>query len=194
MFVQQHNNNNMIVNPLRLVTDGIITHPDFTTLDDWRERKFISPNAIDFDIARAFVVTPQDDRPFCITKAKVVQHARQAEIAPVDHDGILCFVIPPRSCVDFMSNMFTSVPAGMCASLVVRSSLNRNQMFITSGLYDQGFSGNVAGILHNRSDAAALIEVGARIGQIIFHESQDSQVLYEGGYNTPAGVHWASQQ
>ena len=50
-----------------------------------------------------------------------------------------------------MSDFFVTVPAGLAAFLIVRSTLNRNGIFITSGLYDQGFSNNI-GFVMQKSD------------------------------------------
>jgi deoxycytidine triphosphate deaminase len=61
-------------------------------------------------------------------------------------------------------------------------------MWLVSGLYDSGFKGNIGAVLHTGT-AYATIEVGVRIGQIMFIESK-SVGTYAGGYNTADGQHW----
>jgi deoxycytidine triphosphate deaminase len=75
--------------------------------------------------------------------------------------------------------------------LVVRSTLNRNGLFITSGLYDSFFKGNAGFCLHNRSPGVARIAPHTRVGQIMFVKSEFSGVQYSGTYNTKQGQHWA---
>jgi hypothetical protein len=68
--------------------------------------------------------------------------------------------------------------------------MNRNGVFLLSGLYDAGFSGSIGFIIYNMA-GQALIGVGTRVGQIIFARS-DSAGLYAGGYNTDPGQHWST--
>jgi deoxycytidine triphosphate deaminase len=90
-----------------------------------------------------------------------------------------------------MSDVYVEVPAGVAAKLIIRSTLNRNGIFLTSGLYDAGFKGNLGFVLHNRAGEAYLAP-GTRVGQIEFYKS-DSEGLYLGGYNTKEGQHWSEK-
>lgn len=178
----------MIINPIRAISEGWITHLDCTDdISSWEDRKFLSPNAIDFTLDTVYNIENTD---FHLSETvKRHRDTRQQIVAPYQP-----FVIDPHSIVDFASSLYVSLPAGVCAWLIVRSTLNRNGLFITSGLYDQGFSGHVAGILHNRSGGAAYIDPGTRIGQIVFATADDSGVMYAGGYNTTVGQHWTQKQ
>jgi deoxycytidine triphosphate deaminase len=64
--------------------------------------------------------------------------------------------------------------------VITRSTLNRNGLFLTSGLYDTGYHGVMAGVLHV-TVGPARIKRGTRIGQYL---SFDAEALhsYEGSY------------
>lgn len=198
----------MIISPIRAISEGWITHPECSTIDDWKAREFISPNAIDFDITQCRML---DDQGVFIITNTLKQHVASVKMRPISNPSLLSplatesttpgdasepgfFGILGHECVDFMSSMYANIPAGVCAWLIVRSSLNRNGLFITSGLYDQGFSGPVAGMLHNRRPREAFIQHGTRIGQIVFSTSDDSNIMYAGGYNTAVGQHWTTKE
>ncbi len=63
--------------------------------------------------------------------------------------------------------------------VITRSTLNRNGLFITSGLYDSGYHGVMAGALH--VTAPARIKKGSRVGQFLLFKSQ-SLKKYDGDY------------
>lgn len=178
----------MIINPIQAITEGWITCPDCTNdIRDWEDRKLLSPNAIDFTLDTLYDIENTD---FHLSETFKRHRITQQQVLGDDQP----FVINANSIVDFASSMYVSLPAGVCAWLIVRSTLNRNGLFITSGLYDQGFTGHVAGILHNRSGGKAYIDRGTRIGQIVFASADNSGVMYAGGYNTTVGQHWTQKQ
>ena len=66
--------------------------------------------------------------------------------------------------------------------VITRSTLNRNGLFITSGLYDSGYQGVMAGALHvNVGDA--LIAKGTRVAQFLLFKSE-ALSSYDGDYGT----------
>ena len=73
------------------------------------------------------------------------------------------------------------MPTGYAGWLIARSTLNRNGIFITSGLYDSGFENFIGGVMHVRGGPAR-IEKGARIAQFIFVEAETVR-LYDGEYS-----------
>ena len=158
--------------------------------------KQVQPNAIDFDINKLYKVVDESS-PFFLDHDKK-QHQQYAEQCPVDVAGPTgtkpYFVIPAHTALDFASSVYVELPLEVCALLIVRSTLNRNHVFITSGLYDSGFCGTVAGMIHNRSNNPAYITPGSMIGQIMFLKSENAGILYAGGYNTKAGEHWISSR
>ena len=66
--------------------------------------------------------------------------------------------------------------------VITRSTLNRNGIFITSGLYDSGYSGVMAGALHVNVGNAA-IKQGTRVGQFLLFEAE-SLNQYAGSYGS----------
>lgn len=90
---------------------------------------------------------------------------------------------------DGMSDVYVNLPEGIAAQLIIRSTFNRNGIFLTSGLYDSGFKGHIGFAIHNNSGEAK-IGFGTRIGQIIF-VSSDSVGSYAGGWNHEEGTHHA---
>jgi dUTP pyrophosphatase len=174
----------MFINPKRAIELGWIT--GITDPDTQ-----VQPNAIDFDLSALFAF--KVDTPSFFLDGDSKQHQTTEKQQPQDMEGPTgvkpYFTLKPHTAYDFASSLHVKLPAGIAALLIVRSTLNRNGLFITSGLYDQGFNGTVAGILHNRSDRTAYITPGSRIGQIMFIQAEDSGLLYAGGYNTKPGEH-----
>ena len=66
--------------------------------------------------------------------------------------------------------------------VITRSTLNRNGLFITSGLYDSGYSGVMAGALHV-SCGKARIRRGTRVGQFLLFKAEALN-QYDGDYGT----------
>lgn len=74
-----------------------------------------------------------------------------------------------------------SVPENAAAMLCVRSSLSRKGIFISSGLYDPGFSGTSGCTIYNMGDAPVKFDKDDRIAQMIFFEC-DPASQYAGKY------------
>ena len=66
--------------------------------------------------------------------------------------------------------------------VITRSTLNRNGLFITSGLYDSGYKGVMAGALHVNV-ANAVIKKGTRVGQFLLFKAEAVN-QYDGDYGT----------
>lgn len=73
-----------------------------------------------------------------------------------------------------------NVGEGEAGWIIPRSTLNRNGLFLTSGLYDSGYHGVMAGVLHVTC-GPAVIERGARVGQFLLFPSETLH-LYNGDY------------
>jgi len=142
----------------------------------------IQPNAIDFTIDTLFSI--DNSTPFIIDE----DHKQMRGGQKVDVDAQGYWIIEPNTVHDALSNIYVNLPEGVAANLIIRSTLNRNGLFLTSGLYDSGFKGNVGFALHNMSGVAK-IKPGTRVGQIILTRS-DPGGLYAGGYNHEKGTHW----
>ena len=64
--------------------------------------------------------------------------------------------------------------------VITRSTLNRNGLYITSGLYDSGYHGVMAGALHVEH-GTAYIQKGTRVAQFLLWRAQ-SLMQYDGDY------------
>ncbi len=180
----------MYISPLTAIQNGWITHPDCKSLQDWYDRKFICPNAIDITLDRMFELNPNETFALAENYKKVRETHERFATSSVGDSEELYFAIPHGS-VDIMSDFFVDIPAGVAAFLIVRSTLNRNGLFVTSGLYDQGFKNNIGFALRNQGPTAH-IAPHTRVAQIVFVKSEDSGIMYDGIYNQNEGEHWSS--
>ena len=157
--------------------------------------KQIQPNAIDFTIDRVFQV---DRHSSCAITETGKRMRGQKEVQPFpgsrelynmgDVDPTTLIWNIERGSWDCMSDLYVEVPEGVAAQLIIRSTFNRNGLFLTSGLYDSGFKGHIGFMLHNVMEGVAFVAKGTRVGQIIFVASENAGV-YAGGWNHEIGTH-----
>jgi len=163
---------NMFINPLTAIEEGWISG----TFND----NNIQPNAIDFTLDRLFTINHEE--AFIISEDdKYIRGGEEIKPLEDENDDRLYWPIDIRTSYDGMSDMFVELPVGVACMLIVRSTFNRNGIFITSGLYDSGFEGHIGFIIHNMSGPAK-IAAGTRIGQIMFIQSENAK-MYASGYN-----------
>lgn len=184
----------MFISPQTAITEGWIKRADGAEI----AAEFIQPNAIDFTIDRVFTsrlsVTPFKVADVTIDGAvkTVKQFPDFEELTPTEdadpkYDRVPLFYLPNGASYDFLSDFYVELPEGVAALLIVRSTFNRAGVFVTSGLYDSGYKGNIGAALHNNGNTTAFVGKGTRVGQIIFVKS-DSVGSYLGGYNHDAGT------
>lgn len=159
----------------------------------------IQPNAIDFTLDKMFEICKV---PCSITETIPKNMRVQQEVPtyglvsghndPTGRAKTTAGWMIESGSYDCMSDFYVEIPEGVAAYLIVRSTFNRNGMFITSGLYDSGFKGHIGFVLHNPIGSAT-IEVGIRVGQIIFISS-DSAGVYAGGWNHQQGTHYSQNK
>ena len=89
--------------------------------------------------------------------------------------------IEPHSFANIEISERISVPANAAAMLFVRSSLSRKGIFISSGVYDPGFSGASGCTIYNMGNERVVFEKGDRIAQMVFFEC-DPASQYNGKY------------
>lgn len=151
----------------------------------------IQPNAIDIDCARLFGI---DMSTNCELTNTTKTMCRQPELTPSIQDT---WTMLRGSVCDFMSSFSVDLPAGVACYLITRSTLVRNGIAVTSGLYDSGYQGPVGGVLEVKGTAnlagTFTLGKGTRICQLIFVKSDDTGILYAGGYNADAGQHWTEK-
>lgn len=135
----------------------------------------IQPNAVDVKIDKVFAIGVDD---FILTEDEK-QHRSSSELKP-DQEGFFNFE-PGRSYEVIMEGE-VSIAEGEAGWIVPRSTLNRNGLFITSGLYDSNYKGVLAGVLHVTSGEAR-IKKGTRVGQFLLFKAETDH-LYDGDYGS----------
>lgn len=130
------------------------------------------PNAVDLRLDKVFRISPN---VFEITNEHK-KHRGSEEIFP-DNEGF--YYLDPGHYEVIMENVIEVGPdeAGW---VITRSTFNRNGCFLTSGLYDSGYHGVMAGVLHV-TIGPAKIQRGTRIGQYLSFDAE-SLSRYEGSY------------
>lgn len=135
----------------------------------------VQPNAVDIKIDRLFTI--EDSDTFEISEESKI-HRGSYEVLPVDGK----FELEPNKSYQFLAEGTVTIGDGEAGFVITRSTLNRNGLFVTSGLYDTGYSGVMAGAIHNRS-GKAVIHKGTRIGQFLIWESE-ALSQYDGDYGS----------
>lgn len=134
--------------------------------------KDVQPNAVDLRLGKIFKIK---DNVFTIDEDQKV-HRGSEEYEPWE-DGY--YYLSPGSYEVIMENEIHVGPdeAGF---VITRSTLNRNGLFLTSGLYDTGYEGVMAGVLHVNVGLAR-IKPGTRIGQYLNWKAE-ALSSYDGDY------------
>ena len=132
----------------------------------------IQPNAVDLRLGKVFKI---QDNVFTIDEDHKA-HRGSVEYE-VWEDGY--YYLYPGSYEVIMRNEIEVGPdeAGF---VITRSTLNRNGLFLTSGLYDTGYKGVMAGVLHVNVGLAR-IKPGTRIGQYLSWKAE-ALSNYDGDY------------
>lgn len=132
----------------------------------------VQPNAVDLRLGKVYSINPNmfevsNDHKY---------HRGSIELTP-DADGY--YNIPAGHYEVVMENVI-HVGENEAGWVITRSTLNRNGVFLTSGLYDSGYNGVMAGVMHVTCGPAR-IKQGTRIGQYL---SFDAEALhaYNGSY------------
>ena len=129
------------------------------------------PNAVDLRVSKIFKM----DGQFLISEDKKV-HRLTEELIPDEKDWWSL----DTGVYEIVMENIVSVGEGYAGFVITRSTLNRNGVFITSGLYDSGYHGVMAGALHVRG-GKTYIKKGTRVGQFIMFEAETLS-LYDGSY------------
>jgi len=132
----------------------------------------IQPNAVDLRLDKVFQIK---ENIFEITN-ETKSHRGTTELTP-DDQGF--FYLEPGHYEVVMENVI-NVGEGEAGWVITRSTFNRNGLFLTSGLYDSGYHGIMAGVLHV-TVGPARIKKGTRIGQYLSF-SAEMLHAYDGSY------------
>lgn len=136
----------------------------------------IQPNAVDLRVDKIFIMDLDNTFVIGEENGKEIKKHRGSRELDLDADGY--WHLNPGSYEIIMENII-NVGADEAGWVITRSTLNRNGLFITSGLYDSGYNGVMAGTLH--VTAAAKIKKGTRVGQFLLFKSQALKA-YDGDY------------
>jgi deoxycytidine triphosphate deaminase len=134
----------------------------------------IQPNAVDLRLDKVFAI--DHTNTFEISEESKKHRGTIFELEP-DWEGY--FVLMPGHYEVIMENII-NVGEDEAGWVITRSTLNRNGLFLTSGLYDTGYHGVMAGVLHVNIGPAR-IKKGTRIGQYLSFNAE-SLKKYDGDY------------
>ena len=132
----------------------------------------VQPNAVDLRLGKVFKISQST----FIIDEKDKKHRGSFEVLP-DKEGY--YNLPEGHYEVVMENMII-VGDREAGWVITRSTLNRNGVFLTSGLYDSGYDGVMAGMMHVTCGPMR-IQRGTRIGQYL---SFNAEALhkYDGSY------------
>lgn len=132
----------------------------------------IQPNAVDLRVGKIFTI--HTDQMFVLSEDEKV-HRGSSLILP-DRDGWYDLV---EGSYEIVMENEIEVGDGEAGWVITRSTLNRNNVFLTSGLYDSGYHGVMAAVMH--VGGPMRIKQGTRVGQYLsFSAEQLSK--YNGSY------------
>jgi len=132
----------------------------------------VQPNAVDLRAGKIFRIK---DNEFLIDEAVKI-HRGSIEIT-VSNDGF--WHLDPGSYEIIMQNEI-EVADDEAGFVITRSTLNRNGVFLTSGLYDTGYKGVMAGVMHVNCGKMRM-KPGTRVGQYLNWKAE-SISSYDGDY------------
>lgn len=142
------------------------------------------PNALDLRLGKVFKIN--SSKVFEISEDHKTHRGTEYEVRP-DFKGY--FFLAPGEYEVVMENMI-SVAQGEAGWVITRSTLNRNGVFLTSGLYDSGYGidaatgervgGVMAAVMHVTCGPAR-IKKGTRIGQFLLFDAETLH-MYDGSY------------
>jgi deoxycytidine triphosphate deaminase len=154
------------------------------------DEKSVQPNAIDIRCAELFEILA-DDLRIAIGENVPKKFFPQRKLEPQKVQGpdgpyINAWHIEPRTSYQFETNHEVDIPEGMAGWLIIRSTLSRNGIIMSGGLYDSGYKGMIGGTIHNLTDGSFFLEENCRIGQFLMSDSETAH-LYDGHYNKNGG-------
>jgi len=132
----------------------------------------IQPNAVDLRLGKVFWIKPD---VFVIDEQQK-RHRGTIELK-VNEEGYYQLDVGHYEVV--MENII-NVGQGEAGWVITRSTLNRNGVFLTSGLYDSGYHGVMAGVMHV-TVGPMRIKPGTRIGQYLSFNAE-ALSMYDGSY------------
>lgn len=139
------------------------------------ENANIQPNAVDLCIDSVELIDALD---LITLDDKITKHAHTTKLE-VDDQGY--YHLQQGKAYGITLSHECSISSGEAGFIITRSSLNRNGIFIKSGLYDSGFN-NVMGATLYTNGCRIKIKRGSRVAQFVLFKAETSH-LYDGQYN-----------
>lgn len=136
------------------------------------QQQDIQPNACDLRLSKVFQINYSK---FTLSEDEK-EHRGSVELQP---DSLGWWHLNPGSYEIVMENIIEVGP-GEAGWVIPRSTLNRNGVFITSGLYDSGYHGVMAGAMHVNAGPFS-VQKGTRVGQFVLFAAE-SLHKYNGSY------------
>lgn len=130
------------------------------------------PNAVDLRVDKIFLIRPS---VFIISEEEK-RHRGSVDLMPDDNGW---WTLQEGSYEVVMENII-EVGENEAGWVITRSTLNRNGVFLTSGLYDSGYNGAMAACMHVTSGPMR-IQRGTRIGQYLAFDAE-TLFKYDGSY------------
>lgn len=124
----------------------------------------VQPNAIDLRLKKVFKIDGND--LFSIDEEHK-KHRGTIEVQPSE-DGFI--YLDPGHYEVVMENEVI-IGDGEAGWVITRSTLNRNGVFITSGLYDSKYHGVIAGVMHV-TVGPMKVRVGTRLAQFLLFRAE----------------------
>lgn len=170
----------MLIKPTEAIKQGWIKFPESMT--QAQIDKCVQPNAVDFTLD---VLYSLDNTSMAVLSetSKLMRVLSKEE--PTYGEA---WVLNQGTVYDGMSNIYVTVPEGHAAILYTRSTLARNGVFLVSGLYDAGYTGQI-GFTVYPVGGPMMLTPGTRVGQIAIITA-DSVGKYAGGWNHAQGTHY----
>jgi deoxycytidine triphosphate deaminase len=132
----------------------------------------VQPNAVDLRLGKVFKIK---NETFALSEDYKV-HRGSEELLP---NEVGFWTLEPGTYEVVMENII-EIGEGEAGWVITRSTLNRNGIFLTSGLYDSGYHGVMAGAMHVTTGPFS-VEKGTRIGQFLLFKAE-SLHKYDGSY------------
>jgi deoxycytidine triphosphate deaminase len=101
-------------------------------------------------------------------------------------DGHNRWVVNPHSSYDLVTRHSVEIPEGMVGWCHIRSTLSRNGVILSGGLYDAGYDGVIGFTIHNLTNNVLHLDPGVRVAQFIMGTAETAH-LYDGHYNQNGG-------
>ena len=136
----------------------------------------VQPNAIDLRLDKVYRI--KDDL-FAIDEFNKTHRGSVLYPTVVGTDGGNWWHLH-QGIYEVVMEGIVTIGEGEAGWVITRSTLNRNGVFLTSGLYDAGYKGIMAAAMHIQG-SETWIKEGTRVGQFLLFKAETLK-MYDGSY------------